>query len=205
MIHIIVGTTHLQELLGHWFHPSLSQAIDEMDHVLDEEVGRKVKSVEPDDAERELSKATVFEILQKFHTRATLLLTRKAPAVIEKQREEIVRIARDEYHLPDFVCTPEDACRSFAIHGVFPHGLLSPGGESAYLPDYSMGVRCIASFAYDHSADRDDPDRSGYQEIRSFLDLVKSFSNGIDASGHWPPEIDKAVVSARLTRLLRSR
>ena len=150
MIHVVVGTRHLQEILGYGlYHPAL---LDVFYPALDEMVGRPLKSV---DADSELAKWTVFDVLEEFHEKACTLLMANAPEIIEARQKAIMDVARDEYHQTDFECTSEDASHSFAIHGVHPHGSLSPPGKSVWLPDFSTGAQSVAFFANVCAADRE--------------------------------------------------
>ncbi len=117
---------------------------------------------------------TVFDVLKWFHEEVFYEKDKKtvrasAGGIIDAQREQILRVAREEYYCPEFECTQEDACRSFAIHGPFPHGTLHREGKKVptYLPDFSIGVRCFGFFGRAPLADRGySIDESGYSAPR---------------------------------------
>lgn len=132
MIHVVVGTSHFCA------------------HSLEPLVGKPILTVNtPDD----LARVTVFEVLEDFHKQASELLCADPAEIMTARRDEIMRVARDDYHCPDFEATIEDACRSVAIHGLFPHGTVTSRKAKVFLPDFSIAVRCFGFFAWSFSSD----------------------------------------------------
>lgn len=163
MIHVVVGTRHLSAILGfrrgHQLNAELRRTIEPL-------VGVPIRTA---NTPADLARVTVFEVLEDFHNRASAQL-RAAPAeVMTAQRDEIMRVARQEYHHPDFEATIEDACRSAAIHGLFPHGTLTSHTTAAFLPEFSIGVRCFGSFAKSPSSTRTTLHRQEFQESAALI------------------------------------
>jgi hypothetical protein len=146
MIHIVVATSHLSAILGyrrgHQFNAVLRRTLEPL-------VGMPIRTV---NTPADLSGVTVFEVLEDFHNRASVLLRAEPAEAMTTQRNEIMRVGRQEYHYPDFEANIDDACRSVAIHGLFPHGTLTSRGTQAFLPEFSIGVCCFGFFARSHTS-----------------------------------------------------
>lgn len=139
MIHVIVGTRHLQEMLG---YGRCNPALDRVFYpALRRILSRPLKSVSD---ETELAELTVSDILETFHEQVCDELCEHAPKVLDARRKDIQRVARELYNYPDFECSFEDTRRSLAVHQTFPHGSLSPGRDLVYLPDCSVSPRHVA-------------------------------------------------------------
>ena len=173
MIHVVVGTSHLNAILGyrrgHRFNDVLRSTLEPI-------AGQPILTVA---SPAELSKTTVFEVLRDFHNRVASLLKRGGAEILAAQRDDILRVAHQEYYRPNFECTPDDACRSLAIHGVFPHGTLrqDTGPVPAYLPDFSLGVRYFGYFGRPISTFIDGSD---HEEMTAFLAYVGSLRSSSD-------------------------
>ncbi len=142
MIHIVVGTEYLHATLSSQF-PLVKDALDPTGK--QPLVGVPIRSV---GSRNELKHTTVFDVFKAFHEEATHRLSSDPAMIIEAQRQEILHLADEEYHLPDFECCEKDACNSLAIHGLFPHGRVIREEEPVpgFLPDFSIGARCYAFF-----------------------------------------------------------
>src|SRR5205823_5869808 len=104
-----------------------------------------------------------------FHNRTSVLLRADPAEAMTAQRDEIMRVARQEYHYPEFEASIEDACRSVAIHGLFPHGTLTGRATTAFLPEFSIGVRCFGFFARSPSSTRTMLHSQEFQESAAFI------------------------------------
>jgi hypothetical protein len=150
MIRVFVRARHLRAIHDRRFSKELDSLLVPLADVSYPEIK----------SESDLAQKTVFDVLNWFHEKVFYENDKKtvranAGAIIEKQKAEIHRVAQKEYYCTEFECTEEDACRSFAIHGLFPHGTLRRDGRKvpAFLPDFSVGVRCFGFFG---RAPRDD-------------------------------------------------
>src|SRR5579884_1594665 len=171
MIHVVVGTRHLSAILGYRFNAVLRRTLERL-------VGMPVRTVNTPD---ELAGLTVFEVLEDFHSRASVLLQAEPAVVMAAQRNEIMRVTREEHHYPDFEATIEDACQSVAIHGLFPHGTLPNHGTRVFLPEFSIGVRCFGFFGRSPSSTRATLHSQEFQESATFIRALDGSSLDEDA------------------------
>lgn len=187
MIHVVVGTSHLSAVLGyrrgHQFNAVLRRTLEPL-------VGMPIRTL---NTAADLAGVTVFEVLEDFHNRASALLRAEPAEVMTAQRDEIMRVAQQEYHYPAFETTIEDACCSVAIHGLFPHGTLTSRGTKAFLPEFSIGVRCFGFFARSPSSTGTTLHSQKFQEIADFI-------RGLDG-----PSMDETTVGETITHLASLR
>lgn len=143
MFRVFVGSNYLRGILGYRRFNLFSRAHGSKINAL---FTRKHPQglLSKDD----LAELTVFDVLEWFHDQISSHLKAEPAVILNPQREEIERVAQEEYFCRDFTCTQEDACNSLAIHGIFPHGRISRAGETTpvFLPDFSLGVRWFGFF-----------------------------------------------------------
>ncbi len=169
MISVVVGTRHLHALFGHRrghrFNAVLSRTLDPL---IGCPIFPPVKS--PDD----LAAVTVYDVLREFHARLVPLLCAWPAEIIRAHQNEMLRVGGQEYHYADFQVFLDDACRAVALHGLFPHGTIpsGKGRRQVYLPDLSLGVRCLGFFGRPPSATRTTMRAADIEEFAEFAGSI---------------------------------
>ena len=139
MIQIVIGTSHIWQVLGNTEATGLGQLLVE---ALIPLLGSPIVTAATTD---DLDTITVYDALHVFHQKLTEQLKIHAEQLLSTQKTEILELANNLYHLPAFDMTEEDVLNYFAVHDLFSHGRVAQKSNQipVYLPDYSNGARLL--------------------------------------------------------------